>query len=701
MTLEAGLALLQASDLWVDAEESTLTTVDIDGYINLRGTPAINTATLANIVGPEGELGVSVSETAATAIFQVLCAPPANFSYGYHKITHRYLTTEQCDKDINGAVTQRWKTAASSNSASSGYAYLRPPSTIDDPTSGPLRQLSASVQAYSAKQTRVIAGQDWLDVELATQAAGVASNFLFGLSHGAPSKPGTSALIVSLASIRMQQRRVAAIGDVRDGTIRFSESTNSARQCLAPDLWGGHPCFIESQTNGTLGLTPLTNAAVTPETFTILVKCWRNNPTTAGTVIRVGDVSAKVGTNSTWHIVQGATDVDTGYQVGSLSVALTLSVQGGTASLYVDGQLVGSAAMTQGGTGIQIGGGMAEVWWYGASAGSNYTTEQISQIALAMRWLGHLPAIWPLCVLAGQSNATDGSTGEWLKTGAMSPALHGVGSYANMACIEQNWGGGGIFVADLWGNGAPNQTTIAPISSGQLGVSTGWYHRAAQEQRSAAFLLCGKGGEPISSWADPAGVMRLWTQQAIDHALDSAGTHLIELRKWVWVQGAAEPVSGADTYLTNLNTVRDWLIDRYGTQVQWIGLRLSEYVGTLPGFEFADDVRAAQDAFEAQHPESVIHAIPSADPADFNVGDPVHYKAWYRPTIGGLMFDADVALNTATATLTEKIPQPRDSVAAFGTAFGTLAEKIPQPRDSIRGQRRHVRAPASRTFKAP
>src|SRR6188474_862447 len=82
---DPGLAVLDAMDAWVDANDSNITTVDISGPINLRATPNFSANVVkTNIVGPDGELGISLAESNGVAgTGQNRFTAQANMSFGY------------------------------------------------------------------------------------------------------------------------------------------------------------------------------------------------------------------------------------------------------------------------------------------------------------------------------------------------------------------------------------------------------------------------------------------------------------------------------------------------------------------------------------------------------------------------------------------------------------------------------------------
>jgi hypothetical protein len=395
---------------------------------------------------------------------------------------------------------------------------------------------------------------------------------------------------------------------------------------LAPTLWmNTGRCFVEAVGNGSFGLTPMSTSSITPVSAVLVVQVRDRAPLTPGKVLRLGNIEIKVGTTGTWHIVQGASDVDTGSYVSAVPVALGVTIAGGLVSMFVDGEEVGSAAFAQGGTGWSVGGDNAEVIWKSAAARlSALSSSDISALSLAMRARAKLPTMWPLVVLSGQSNAVD-SSGHFQNRGAM---LSGMRNCPGWAYKSFNSGA----VTSNWLNGVANE-----ISSGDFaGVNSGWIAASQLSGYPCAVLGCAKGGAHASEWLE-GGAMRAHVETAVAQAFERFGTHLVKFATWLWIQGEGDAGTSGESasYQSKMELIRSWLHDTWGQDIRWVGVRLSEYV-TNATEPFADVVRAQQDAFAASYSD-VVYITPTDDPSHFS--DALHYHWWQQIVLGQRSFE--------------------------------------------------------------
>lgn len=620
---DPGELLLQSADVWVDADRSTVTTVDIAGPVNMRAaTNFTSNAVLANITGPDGELGVSIQESNGTVgAHLVRWNPPTNLSYGYVEILRRFKTTESCALNHLGvAAPQRWQMSAGSG-GDPQYTYLTPPSLLDD-GADLIRLVSNNInRCYSCEIVDVVDG--WEDVTLETHLFGASSAGIFVPAFRTASVTGNNAVVAEVASVEYRQKRVSQVTDVRDATVRLTEGTNAARQVLAPTLWNANSkCFVEAWNTGTNGKTPITDASVTPDVLGAVLHVGQRAPGAIGKVLRIGDIEAKVGTDGQWHITQSASDTDTGVNVAAVPVCAVLRVGGGSADLFVDGELIGSAAYTQGSTGYAIAGDRAEVIWKSAVAfEATKSDAEIAQFSATMRTRAGLPAVWPLVIWSGQSNAID-YAGSF---GTRESAKHGLRRCPGWAMRVHNDGS----ASPIWLNGVTNEVQHADY----IGSTSGWIKAAQTDESPCAILACAKGGTGAIEWLE-GGYMWDHTLTAVAAAIAAFGTHLVEVDTWVWIQGESEASGPSHAeYLTRLNAIRSQLHAEYGAQVKWVGLRLSEFVD----LEFDAEVRATQDAFAAAH-DDVVYVTPTADPAAF--ADAGHYHYWAKIPIGEALYAA-------------------------------------------------------------
>ena len=634
---DQGLALLQSSDSWVSAQDSMVTTVDTTGLVDLRAAPnyALN-VTRANIAGPEGELGVSFQESAGvTGTHQYRYNKPTNLSVGYVKYKTRFRTTAYCELDhLGNPAVQRWTNSAGGGADMLAQTYLVPPAKTEQQDT-PWHYLYTVNNAYSYQVANPIG--DWYEVEQKGQIYG--SQFLnlwMPAYRAGGAITGNGQVFLEVASVEFEQSRVAEIYDVRGATLRFSEAANASRQVLAPDLWlNSRPCFVEARNDNAtaFGRTPLINAAITPKTASIVLKIQDMQPIVAalGTVIRVGDISLKVGTDLQWHIVQGATDYDTAVYVPAVPVCVTLRIDGGDVDLFVDGQQVATTTMTQGSTGYQIGGDNAEVIWEQDSLETTALSDsEISAKALKMRQLSGLPAQWPLHVLTGQSNAVDQYS--LARTRALTD--DGLVMAPGWACKVANDG-----ITDTrWTNGASlNYQVGAPSYPNLQGVNTGIFAASQVAQEPLAMLLCAKGGVRITEWLT-GGPMESHLAAMVAQAIARFGTHLVEVDTFYFIQGEADASDAgyAAAYAANLEALRTLWRTAFGTQIKIVLLKLSTFTDAV--CSEGNTIRAAQDALAAAHPADVATATPTADPAHFQ--DTLHVDVYYRHEHGKLLYAA-------------------------------------------------------------
>lgn len=645
MSIEAGLALLGASDSWVSATESTVTTVDISGPVDLRATPAF-TARLVktDITGPDGELGIALAESDGVVGSHIhRFNPPVNLSFGLLEYRARFRGTAWAQKNhLGAAAPDRWSNTPGTGS-SVQMTYIIDPAVANLPDAKWQYLFTGPNKSYSYQITDLSDG--WVDVVQRSHLAGTSATINLPAFRANGSITGNNNVCVEVASVEYVQSRVSAVTDVRDATVRFSESDNEKRQCLSSDLWlGQYPCFVESwNLNTEFGRTPIVNAAYTPVTAGLTVKVHNASPTLAGTVLRVGDISLMQGADKKWHITQGATDFDTGFFVASVPVCAVLRIAGGTVDLFVDGVVVASTSMAQGGTGYQIGGDNAEIIWFEESSRTTSLSDaEILALSVTMRARAHLPARWKMDCLGGQSNAYDTYSLAATRGFIDQDVLNAPGWAVKIAHESYD--------DTLWGNGASTEyQSGAPVYANNQGVHTGIIAASQDAHDPRTIVLCAYSGANIAHWTNVDGIMRLHTKTALDQSVAVFGTHLVDIDTMYWVQGEADASNSdrAAAYFDQLELLRDiWRAD-FGAQIKIVLLKLSTY--TDPVCEFGSVIRSAQDAFAAAHPTDVATATPSDNPAHYS--DTLHVRTWYRPFHGRALYAARRTLPVELAGL--------------------------------------------------
>lgn len=626
----SGMAILQAGTSWADADAaSSFTIVDIT-VPALRtgwGLPGFNArfASLTNQDGPEGELGVRFSENAVSGGGAFTpTSGITNLSFGPVKVTTRcrFLNTNKLPggstslsdakswsriswPDLGhsgagwGARFLAWEPAlyaGMSDSTSPGYLAAGP--TAD-----------ASLQRYDRwERTDHVGGalDGWTDIEYEGWVCnnGNTTGINTALRCSGPSPistavAGNSLPCMDIASITAVQRRVSAWKDRRNGTTLYSQATNNSRLCLMEDYFlGTRSCVHEGISTGTgLSMT----AASTPAVLLSLMHVRFRRPSAASQVLKIGDLQLKVGTDGDWHLVQGATDLDTGLPVSVLPICVGLRVNASSVDLFIDGALVYAGAITLTGTGHAFGGGRSgscfnQIW----TNATTLTDDEMELATTAMRNEAGMFGPTPIWLSTGQSNANLGGNANIRE--------------ASGATFRPGW----AMKIDGADDTRPARV-VDSTSQYYFGAPSGWFDRAQDANEPCVVVHTFHGGQLLSYWAEgAAGEVTL--NALADECLAEIGTHMVYVKGLVLIQGEGDAVySNGPAYYNELEAIlTGWLSDRYGPETKLHGLMLNS------GFASADPtgIREAQADLMANYPDRVYYN--EVDPSLLGV-DGVHY----------------------------------------------------------------------------
>lgn len=634
----AGYLALEHYTAWVDAADPHITVDAVTPA--LRSGFAASHAVLTPVTGPAGEPGISVAEAdGVTAVHSVFAdAGVANLAPGYVDVRMRIRSYDAIAQDGTGAhKAQRWRGPSFESVGSQAYSTfmwmlspderLNPLAPLSYRANEDRRRINAAFAMYDA---------DWVDLRYEAHVNDLGTDVLLSNSFGLKSTgsiTGHGKTVVDIASAEVRQHRVATYVDHRDGSSVFSEEDNAARLCLAPDLWMGHrPCFTEAWGSSS-GATKLTSSATPAVVHAVAHFHNGRRVSVASSALTVGDVSLQVGSDARWHLVQNQSDVDTGIFVAPVPVVLTLAFHPHTVELWIDGVRVYTANLTREGSGTTILGGRGGGAVQAIAFDDTLEHAQIPQVAKTLRERAGLPPSWPLVVWTGQSNSVhdDSST--------FHVVTNGIRSIPGHASLRAEFGTKHLERTE-WRTGAFLDYED-PARTYKFGPSYGWLAAAQGATRPAVIVSCGAGGANLPLWLD-GGSLYDYTRDEVDRSVSQFGTHLVFVDTFVFIQGEAD--SGyselAAAYLERLRKVRVWMRAEWGEQVKWVGLRLNEFVGV--NHPFADDVRAAQDMFAAEDPDTV-YVTPDSDPRHFS--DAVHYTVnAQRYVVGQPLFEARNAM---------------------------------------------------------
>lgn len=431
-----------------------------------------------------------------------------------------------------------------------------------------------------------------------------------------------------------QDRVIAVVPTYGSNDYTLYQATNNNRPVLAPDIWldGGsvlvESCGIESLLTGELSLP--SNASWTahllygtrmpmPKTTNRLV--WKAYGATA-------ELSLTVTTAGKWRVSvtndAGTTAAkDTAAWVSPFPVSLDLAVSADTVALYVDGRLVDSLSYSGAATFAhhQLLGGESQgyVRDYGVFNGT-FSAAEVSELSLALRAHGGLPAKWRGVIRTGQSNENPGVT--------------------NSTCLDASDMNGNLGVARYSSTYNAQNTTKRWYVSGQRnyttdsssGANDGWVEQLYANRDWGFVITTNRGGVLIDEWL-PGGSMYSRLPQDVSNALDSVGTHLIEIDSWTLLQGEAEAAYGAIGYADKLDAVDAWMRSLYPTITRAVVHRLNTWLGGATdqaGNAYAADVRAAQDLWASR---GVGRYLSRADGGEL-LGYNVHYPYSTLRSIG-------------------------------------------------------------------
>lgn len=630
---ESGEAVLAAGTSWVDADTG-LTTVDITTPALRSGWGIIfsgNRAAVTNQDGPAGEPGIRLTENATTAngIFGPLSAI-SNLSIGPIKVTTLCRTFDNATQRLPGGTYstsnpssyERWRFPDLAANGAGFGAYIRAiepthfqtPAVLGDPG---VAYAFTGISRYDS-YSRVDRPDGWSEVTWEGYIANKASLAGVGQSIRASSSSmaGNSQIVLDIATLTIEQKRVSEWRDRRTNSVVYSQATNNSRLCKQDDYWlGSRPCVTEgiSIATGNVSIT----AAATPVVLMAMVAVRITVPDADSQVLAIGDTKLMADTDGKWHLVQGVTDLDTGYPVSPMPICVCLRNNGTSVDLFIDGELIYTGAITLTGSGHAFGGGhsgavVQSIWTKSALL----TDEQVSLGMIELRRLSGLEGPIPIWIETGQSN--------------MNVGLPLQASLYSGAKRRAGWG------MRLEGGDPVGQAQYTTHSTHYYGGHCVGVFNAAQALGHIGIVYhYNLGGMPISHWLE-GGDGQLAISAGIADLVASVGTPLVRVEKFFFVQGEADASFSTPeaTYLAGLENILGWLSADYGSQVRFHALRLTTAypVGTPA------PIRAAQDAFEAAHPERVFYE--AVDPS-YLTGDDVHYTEEGKVVIGHTLFEAD------------------------------------------------------------
>lgn len=611
----SGLALLQEADAWVDADQSTLTTVDVLHNFNPRSTSFLVGATLSDIVGPEGELGTKITEGGTTVAAQVRY-PVTGTDLSLGHVTWRYRF-----RPYDDIGSGRWR--GFSDNSGGAWTQVHTAALMRDTFTAVIDRWALARNSHMFTLEENFAG--WFDFEHETHINAI-NTTIFPSFYQSGSQAGNSSPVFDIAYLQAEQKRLSAATDVRDATSRYSEATNIARQCVIPTGWcDGGACFAEAWSQNGSNTTPYTVAASTPVTCHFVGHLWWHQPPPLNSqILRVGDISVQANIDGNLHLVQGVTDVDTGNPNPVVPVCYSLRVSGGTATLFIDGVEVGSASMTQGSTGYAIGGGAAGVSWKNESRFSTVQTDaEIEAVALELRSQAGLPASFPLIINTGQSNASENQD---------SRNLLGSGLRVTPGWAHRKWP---LDTGPIAWRNAPPLNPYDSATTSSFGTSNGVHEAAIAAHAPHVLLTIAQIGAVSSLWV-PGGDAYDGILAAVADSVALLGTARCHVDGVIMNQGEGDTGDGSDgaNYLDNWRAFRAGMRSEFGAGMKFAFTRINDDFnsGTPEGLAA---VRAGAAQLAAEDPLSVmvdIDAVPLLDG--------IHYTADQYRELGAIQYAA-------------------------------------------------------------
>jgi len=469
----------------------------------------------------------------------------------------------------------------------------------------------------------------WIDVEYETNVASaqVEATYLCQIGNSGVSDFARTGVVITIAGLTVQQDRVVYVTPVRGSTdLALAQGLDSARPVLSPDIWFGHPALVEGYGNSCALSSAIPSCTLASAGGVFWVR--EHSPTsTARQIFSLNGASSKLSANvdpsGVWSITRtndaGVTVTTlTTHSIAPVPVRVDLVQDASSVSLYIDGTLAsgGTVSTPTAATYTSrtlFGGDSRSVCAnWDDTLGVALTAAQVAVKSNESRAMAHLPAQWPLTLIAGQSNAVS------IKGTSFRLVGNGVFARPGYAFYE---GDNGYATAFGW--------DADPVTGQSgMGVRLGWQREAQIDNAPSVVVNCAHGGAAITSW-DPGGADYVYTQSAIAAAIASFGTSLYAWTDLVWIQGEYEsndPATVPGYHTGKLTALIAWYRGLLGNVTVTIH-RINEWLGastTTPTATYvsAGIVRADQDLVAATVPNVFISRLDGGD----RTGWQVHYS---------------------------------------------------------------------------
>ena len=499
----------------------------------------------------------------------------------------------------------------------------------------------------------------WIDVVWETHLDGSGT---FGANLGSLNNRGSTAeavpgVALTLGPITYEQERVSfAAPTIGLAQYALTQTTFLKQPVLRPDGWTDDGSYLVESVDADCELTGRFDAGAA-WTLSVVATTRQNYPAAIATLFELYGTTAsakvRIGTDGQWqlsHTNNAGTTItaDTGVFVAPVPVAITLTDASGVLSLYIDGALAGTLAHsgTTTLTSLRLFGSDTRAmvrhiatWMASALTGADLAAAVIDQRAAAA-----LPALWPVDILAGQSNANS-------QGGNTATLNHsGVFSWPGTACScwDSEAGHG-----DAW---QPGILCDSVVTGSWAGPRVGVQNEARRLLEPMLLINAARGGSGIVQWLlSESGYLYTYLHDQVTQSLASLGTSLYTIRCLHWIQGESE--SGdteevAALYAARLLTLISESRASWGTGLRVAIHRLDEWVGngSQPGIYLrADTIRAAEDAAAAADPLVAISRW------DGNTDHNIHYGD--RNPLGRNLYRAATQRSPIIEVPYDEIPQ--------------------------------------------